>query len=75
MIKFDKGVPLPSLRAEYRHFNLDRMEIGDSFFLEDTDGQTAHRMQSMVSHLNHTDESRRYITRRVDGGIRTWRLR
>jgi len=75
MMQFDKNVPMPSAREEYKSYQFDRMEVGDSFYVADPDGKTAHRIQTQVSYQKrYGATAKRFTTRRVGDGIRVWRV-
>jgi hypothetical protein len=75
MVKVEKDVPLPRTRQEYKSFPWLTMEIGDSFYVHDIEGDNsvAHRLQTQISYMKRHDDTRRYTCRRDANGIRCWR--
>ena len=68
-MKIEKSVPMPEDR---KRMNLpyDQMDVGDSFLVKDVDMQT-------ICSSNYRAGKRRnvkFIARKVDEGIRVWRL-
>lgn len=75
MTKFDQDIPMPSAREEYKHYGFDQMLVGDSLYVVDPDGKTAHRIQTQLSTLKRKGDEKRYTTRRVADGVRVWRIK
>ena len=70
--KIDKGVPLPQPRRKYP---LDKMKVGDSFFLPVETPRTKVIDNRIRSTLYSTSRNQNiHITiRKVQGGFRVWR--
>lgn len=67
-VKLEKGVPLPGQKLRYPYLE---MEVGDSFFRE------GDERLGMFCNLNWRWGKRlhrKYVCRKVDGGIRVWRV-
>jgi len=73
----DKGVPLtPSLvgsPAGKRHnrYPWTEMAVGDSFFVEEA--KPTNRLFAAASYAQRVGD-RQFTCRRVDGGVRVWRV-
>jgi len=76
MIKIDKNIPFPNGKSD-RKYPLIEMEVGDSFFIpckeEDEKRIRASIYTSARRNKLTTSHKRKYTTRKVDGGLRTWR--
>jgi len=65
-IEIDKRVAIPASKPKYPY---DDMEVGDSFFVEGGNIQT-------IANMNWRKGRRlsmKFISRRVDDGVRVWR--
>ena len=62
----EKNVPLPSKRNEF-HTTLIGMEVGDSFIV-DSEAQRA------TVYITAKKLGLKFIGKRVDGGIRIWKI-
>ena len=76
MIKIEKGVPIPKATiwatgVERVNYPFHWMIPGDSFVVLD-DKNTSVR--AYVSKLN-TDKTKKFIVRKVKGGVRCWRVK
>ena len=67
MITIDKGVPLQTQRQKYP---FAQMAIGDSFFVA---GSTTRRLSAAVSYWDK-HHGTKCTVRKVDGGVRVWRI-
>lgn len=74
MIAVEKGIPLPG--RKHHKYPFDEMDVGDSFFIPAKSADDAARAQ--VSALGAMRARRLldkdFTTRRVDGGVRVWRI-
>ncbi len=65
--KIEKGIPLPekgsSKQASLRA-TLAKMEVGDSVL----------STKAVTSGFLYTDSSKKFATRKVNGGVRVWRI-
>ena len=70
------GVPLPAL-AKTGLTNFERMEVGDSFVapLNGEPAHIAHGRMGGRAKLYDDLLGRKFVTRRVPGGIGVWRVR
>ena len=67
-IKIEKNIPIP--RKGKQKYPFSKMEIGDSFFLENsTIGKVAAEAYREKKATN-----RMYVARSIDGGVRIWRV-
>lgn len=71
MFEVEKNIPVPNARRQYPW---RRMEVGDSFFLSG-DFPAAKRSVIACSAASFGKRSgKKFITRRVEGGLRVWRV-
>lgn len=75
--KVESGIPMPSRKAHNAKFPFKEMQVGDSFLVP-FDGEDEGTVRSRIA-SNCTHQKRRigrqYATRKVDGGIRVWRVK
>ena len=76
MIKIDKNIPVPA-NASAR-YPWAEMEVGDSFFVEDK--ENIYSQQSSLSTAgrvwaNAHKNGSKFITRKVEKGLRIWRIK
>lgn len=76
-IRIEKGVPVP-VKCKTKYPLLE-MEVGDSFFVAIKDTKQAYNEQAFVCAdarrlRDRVNPSLRYTTRKVEGGIRVWRI-
>jgi hypothetical protein len=70
-LKIEKGVPLNGdARCRYPW---REMEVGDSFFVAAKNPQAAQAVQVSICGSAARQDGK-YTTRRVDGGVRCWRV-
>ena len=67
MITIDKGVPLQTNRQKYP---FAQMAIGDSFFVADI---SSLKLSSAASYWDKRHGTK-FTVRKVDGGVRVWRI-
>ena len=73
--EIDKDIPLPPLRRNRSpkpKYPFGDLEIGDSFLVPGP--KVANVRNAMGYFRKIKDSSKTFCTRRVDGGIRVWRL-
>lgn len=75
MIPIDKGIPIPRRKRGGRGprrpiYPWDSMEIGDSFLAE---GLTQIHMTAVCAYAARKFGAR-FTTRKVEGGVRIWRI-
>jgi hypothetical protein len=76
MVKIDKKVPLPpSKRIRKENYPFREMNVGDSFFLP-LDGIPVSELQTRLANAwrHCREEGKRFTSRRVEGGVRVWRI-
>lgn len=72
MIEIEKDVPMPANAAgRKRKYPLDKLEIGDSFFVPFNVSNPA-AVKAAVSHEGKR-KSKSFVTRMEGDGIRVWR--
>lgn len=65
--KIEKNIPVPD-RGRRARYPFSQMEVGDSVLIADID-----RSSQLASYWQHL-RPKRFVSRKVDGGIRVWRL-
>ncbi len=80
--KIEDGIPIPEdirgMRPGYSRI-LRALEVGQSFFIAETDLIEARKYQSRISAAGRTialrksGAGRKFVTRKFDDGIRVWR--
>ena len=86
MIKIESGVPIPKKKTGRRpkseELPFADMKVGDSFLVPYPDGATEKKEQRIhqwvfgrVRAFESNNPSIDIVTRRVDGGVRVWRVR
>ena len=69
MLKIERDVALPPARSRVRLFPFPDMRPGDSFLVENS-GTVVRAAASRYARKN----GMRFVTRRVEGGVRVWRV-
>ncbi len=77
-IEIEKNVPVvaPWKTPGVRKCPFGQMKKGDSFFITD-DGRGLEKLQASLSgsaRVYGKRKNTKYVTRRIDGGIRVWRI-
>lgn len=68
--KIEKGIPAPRYsKGRGLKYPFDKMEVGDSFLAT---GSKPHVVSSCASNFGKKN-SKKFVTRIVDGGVRVWR--
>ena len=77
-IKIEKNIEMPiSTFGRNQKFPWDDMAPGDSFFIALVNGQSLRELsQNVNSAAYHAGKKRswKFCTRKVDNGVRVWRL-
>ena len=68
-IEIQSDVPMPKLPAHAK-YPWVKMQVGDSFFVP---GQTSQNFGGTLDNARKST-GRKFTVRKVDGGIRVWRL-
>lgn len=74
-IVIEKNIPVPTGRLHGK-YPFDDLEVGDSFLVPSSGNgeiQDRRKASSAVHRQTFVLKRGKYITRRVDGGIRIWR--
>jgi hypothetical protein len=66
----EKGVPFPGPQGRGLFGAVRRMEVGDSIFVADGKQNTVSATGSAIGRRT----GRKFMTRKVEGGIRIWRV-
>lgn len=74
MFKIDSKIPLPPLREPTTHYPFKKMKAGDSFFvlIEKLSDVSRARCAAIQYGKRHKVK---FATRKVDGGLRIWRIK
>lgn len=76
--KIDKGIAMERKREASTRFPFNKMKIGDSFFIPDTDqapGTVSSSVYSAANSYNRTHNTKiRVAIRKTEGGVRVWRI-
>lgn len=85
VIKIEKSVPMPpqnhrGATGAKNFYPFDRMEVGDSFaipngFIGPTGRRVTQHSLSSAAYKYGKDHNKQYAIRKVDGGIRVWRVK
>ena len=82
MYEIEKGIPIIAMNTSTGRppkYPFHEMEVGDSFFIPSDAGRDARLVQASVmgtireSRHRFTDQ-RKFCTRKVEGGVRVWRI-
>jgi len=76
MYQIEKDIPIPSISHKNRPstiYPLKQMEIGDSFFVPDNDKGKKSTVRSAVLVIAKRIGIK-IVTRKVEGGLRVWRV-
>lgn len=76
MITIDKGIPVPALRTRVSKYPWPSMAVGDSFFVEATAEEMKARLASISRGATAAAKKLgvQFTVRKVDGGVRVWRV-
>lgn len=76
MYKVDKNQDVSTSKKQRNSYPFHMMEVGDSFFMEveAVDINKIQRKMSSICVTNGKRHQKKYITRRVDGGLRIFRV-
>lgn len=72
MYEIEKGIPLPGLNTKYP---FEKMEVGDSFFIENPIKDNRGNPLSLSGQANQRYGGKKRFAQRKEGsGIRIWRI-
>ena len=71
MCKIEKNVPIPDVHSKKRKYPLPQMEVGDSFFIKGT----KKNITGSINFFRIKHPEREFTIRKVDAGVRVWRVR
>lgn len=75
MFTIEKDIPVPSTGAGRPPiYPLGDMAAGDSFFVPLPEGKVLRELQGSVSRAAKAHAGKKFTTRKVEGGIRVWRV-
>jgi hypothetical protein len=73
-MQIEKAIPIPVFAREYvSEYPFAEMGVGDSFLVE-SDQRSDHRRVRSRSQYYARLNNVRFVTRRVNGGLRVWRV-
>jgi hypothetical protein len=71
MIKIDKNIPIAfKRRTTLPKYPWGEMEVGDSFLVEGVSSS----LISSATHYYGSTHNKKFKTRKVEGGVRVWRI-
>jgi hypothetical protein len=76
-VKIDKGLPIPDRTKETASkYPWRAMEVGDSFLVAQEPGEAIHMARDRANKITQYAKrtGRTFCTRKVEGGVRVWRL-
>ena len=69
--KIEKNIEAPPVKSgRYSIYPLRKMDIGDSFFTNDV---PVEKLRAAATYFGFRNK-RKYMVRKVDGGVRCWRV-
>lgn len=78
IIEIEKGIPIPSkYRSKAPKYPLDKLEVGDSFFLETINGRKNTTIGMCINKYKKDHPGTDFTTRKIIKplGIRVWRTK
>lgn len=76
-IKIETGIPVPAPRFQDAVYPFKKMQVGESCLVPPKEDETGRALRERVSAAlahYHRDGSMKFCSRKVDGGIRVWRI-
>ncbi len=75
-IKIEKNIPIPVTEIKYP---FDKMDVGDSFFIAETDKKERLKIQCAVRsyfamYRKKTKTTMKIISKSLENGVRIWRI-
>lgn len=76
MLQIDSDIPLPPGRPRVPVIPWRALRVGESVFVSDANTalRSAGWPASLVGSANRRNPGLRFVVRRVDGGVRFWRV-
>lgn len=76
MYQVDSNVEVPQAKGKRNAYPFKSLEIGDSFFIpvEKIDITKSQRKMSAICVTTGKRHGKKFVTRRVDGGLRIFRI-
>ena len=76
--KIEKNFPIPVVKSRF-DYPWDKMEVGDSVFIEADEGQSIYSLKRIVGPSafyfgNVTGKKFKTMMMREENGVRTWRI-
>jgi len=72
-IKIERGIPMPAKRNGLPKYPWRELEVGDSFFFATDSTPEIANLRALASTSSRRMD-RKFMARKVDGGIRIWRV-
>lgn len=75
-IEVDSNIPIPARRRRPSKYPFEKMDLGDSFFIESTEDRPnpERALGSVVHAANKRYGEMKFRIAKVDGGARVWRV-
>ena len=81
-VEIEKNIPIPDAKASYGRSKgstntiWSKMTVGDSVFFPDIDGKNASRITPSQAHTwaKKQKSNAKFSARKVEGGVRIWRI-
>jgi hypothetical protein len=79
MIKIEKNIPIPKelKRPSFRKYPLSDLEVEDSFFIPAPSDEEYQRMRNIIQSIIRNKkfpEGKKFVIRKVEEGLRCWRI-
>jgi hypothetical protein len=71
----EKGMPVPKARKSRSKYPMDGMQVGDSFEVPFKDPDVTRTMNAVRAAASRWGQKhkRKFVTRKMEAGIRVWR--
>lgn len=79
-VKIEKGIEMPRINSKNSYYPYEKMEVGDSFYIEVKEGENMWNVQSRLltsskSFILKNNLQWKFTTRKMDKGFRIWRIK
>ena len=74
-IKIEKNIPVTKKLGHGIQYPWDKMEVGDSFFLECSDNRRISILSNAISYYKSHIKGAKLTTRKEGKGYRFWRIK
>jgi hypothetical protein len=74
-MEIEKNIPIPNPFSKKRLYPFDKMEVGDSFFVQSDNPKTIQKRLSVaINKYRRENITAKFSMRTVEGGVRCWRI-